>query len=78
MLVLSLCACGGSGEPEQTNHVGQPGGLMVGYARESIMPTGQVNLSGSGDNATRISNGFLDILYATCIAVSENGNTVLL
>ncbi len=71
-MVFGLCACGGS-EGEKA-----PEGLQIGYARESIMPEGQVNISGSGNQEHRVSNGFLDILYATCIAISENGNTVLL
>ena len=74
-LTLSLWACGESGgatEPEA------PKGLQMGYARESYMPDGQVNLAGSGNNAHRVSVGYMDILYATCIAVSEGDNTVLL
>jgi len=75
LLTLSFCACGESGgatEPEAS------AGLQMGYARESIMPDGQVNLAGSGNNAHRVSQGYMDILYATCIAVSEGDTTVLL
>lgn len=76
-VVFSLCACGGNGGGEATEPT-VPQGLQVGYARESIMPEGQVNISGSGNQAHRVSDSFLDILYATCIAISENGNTILL
>ena len=71
-LTLSLWACGESGgatEPEA------PKGLQMGYARESYMPDGQVNLAGSGNNAHRVSVGYMDILYATCIAVSEGDDS---
>ena len=74
-VIFSLCACGDNGGSGETK---APEGLQVGYARESIMPEGQVNISGAGNQQHRISVGFLDYLYATCIAVSENGNTVLL
>lgn len=76
-LALSLCACSGS-ENGTTGETQPSAGLQVGYARESIMPEGQVNISGAGNQQHRVSVGFLDYLYATCIAVSENGNTVLL
>ena len=76
-IVLGLCACGGSGNenPEETKAAE---GLQIGFAKESIMPDGQVNLAGSGNNAHRVSTGFTDILYATCLAASENGTTILL
>jgi len=76
VLTLGLCACGNTGSGETTQAAVE--GLQVGYARESILPEGQVNLSGYGNQAHRISTGYLDMMYATCIAASENGNTVLL
>lgn len=80
LMVLSMVACGGSGSAGENGNATAPKaeGLQIGYARESIMPEGQVNMSGSGNQAHRISTGFLDILYATCLAISENGNTILL
>lgn len=71
-IVLGLCACGGSGESKA------PEGLQIGYARKDFMPEGGVNMSGSGNQANKISTGYLDILYATCLAISENGTTILL
>ena len=76
-IVLSLCACGGSGEGEGTEPAAAQG-LQIGYGRDSIMPQGQVNISGSGNQEHRVSTGFLDILYATCIAITEGDNTILL
>lgn len=73
-MTLSLCACNGSGE-EKTPAVE---GLQTGYARESIMPEEKVNMAGYGNQSSRLSTGYLDILYATCLAASENDTTVLL
>lgn len=77
VLVLSLCACGNTGNAGETTQP-QAQGLQVGYARESILPDGQVNMSGSGNQEHRISTGYLDILYATCTAFTEGDTTVLL
>lgn len=77
MLVLGLCACGGEGGSEQGGS-NTSAGLQVGFGREKIMPTEPVNISGGGD-ASRISEGYLDILYTTCIAITdEAGETVLI
>ena len=43
VLVLGLCACGESSGEEKV-----PEGLQIGYGRESMMPVGGINLSGSG------------------------------
>lgn len=69
-LILSLCACGGG---EKT-----PDGLQAGYARESIMPEKPVGLSGYGNAETRLSTGFLDYIYTTCIAFTEGEDTILM
>ena len=77
-MVLGLCACGGNGETATTEPEA-PKGLQIGYARESIMPVGQVNISGSGNQEHRVSTGYLDILYATCIAITDaEGNTAII
>lgn len=73
-ITLGLCACGGEGSGETA----PAEGLKIGYARESILPEGQVNMSGGGNQAQRVSTGYLDILYATCLAITENGTTILL
>ncbi len=70
-MMLGLCACSGTQSGEEA------AGLQVGYGREKIMPNGNVNLSGGG-NPNRISTGFLDVLYVTCVAITDpEGNTVL-
>ena len=73
-MTLGLCACNGSGE--EKNPAAE--GLQTGYARESIMPEETVNMAGYGNQAHRLSTGYKDILYASCVAASENGTTVLM
>lgn len=71
--ILGLCACGSSGGsdgPADTQ-------LKVGYNRQDIMPEGNVPLGGYGQTQTRISQNFVDYLYATCIAFSQGDETVL-
>lgn len=77
IMVLGLCACGGNGEGGNSGSTAKEG-LHVGYAREKILPVGQVPLGGYGNSANRISTGFLDYPYATCVAFTEGEDTVLL
>lgn len=52
--------------------------LLVGFGREKIMPNGNITLGGSGTH-DRVSEGYLDFLYTTCIAITDGeDNTVLL
>ena len=51
----------------------------VGYSRVDITPLESVPLAGYGNNMQRLSQGVLDPLYATCIAITDGeGNSVLL
>ena len=75
-LVLSLCACAGGGEKT-------PEGLLVGYSRQSIMPDDtvpnrSVGLGGYSNAEKRMSTGFLDYIYTTCIAFTYGDETILL
>ena len=77
LLILSLCACG---ESAATPKEEAPKGLQAGFGREVVMPEDvtRVHLNGT-DTAGRKSNGFLDYLKVTCIALrDEAGTTVLL
>ena len=73
-IMFGICGC--------TENVNSPGqstpaeGLLVGYAREKIMPTTDVPMCSATTNP--ISNGFRDYLYATCIALTYGEETVLL
>jgi len=82
-LLLSLCACGSSSntgadaEGDLTQALsGQ--GLMIGYSTMNITPQYSVPLGGYGNSSTRMSNGFLDYLYTTAMAISDGENTVIL
>ena len=70
VLVLGLCACGGSGK--------KPEGLQAGYAKQTIMPNGSVGLGGYSNASQRQSTGYLDYVYLSCIAFSEGDDTALL
>ena len=71
VLLCSLCACGGGA-------AGGKDGLQVGFGRESILPdTLGVQIAG-GDASSRISTGYLDDVAATCIAITEGDQTILL
>lgn len=69
-----LCACGG-----QSGNATEPAdaGLQVGFGRTNITPGYSVALQG-GDYTKRMSQGVLDNLYATCIAIRSGDETVLL
>ena len=77
VMTLSLCACTGGGNGETTEPAASQG-LQVGYARESITPGNGVNMRGYGNDAHRLSTGFLDYIYATCIALKDGDDIVLL
>ena len=65
VLVLGLCACGESGGKADSK------GLQVGFARESITPDILgVEIAG-GDASSRLSDGIIDEVAATCIAIKE-------
>ena len=54
--------------------------FKVGYARENITPKAdqQLPLAGYGNTAKRLSTGFLDYIFITCIAFRDTeGNTLL-
>lgn len=52
--------------------------FTVGYARVDITPEESVPLAGYGNTLQRLSQGALDPLYATCVAMTQEGSTLLL
>lgn len=53
--------------------------IRVGYGRADITPDFSVPLAGFGNSSTRMSQGYVNRQYATCIAITdEKGSTVLL
>ena len=72
-LVLGLCACGGEGGGSKKTE-----GLQVGFGRTSIVPDiVGVEIAG-GDASARLSTGYRDEVSATCIAIREGEETILL
>ena len=67
VLMLSLCACGASSSADQ---------LLVGYGRVDITPDYPVSISGSATDY--ISEGVLDPIYFTCIALRKGEQTMLI
>ena len=67
-----VCACG-AGETEKV-----PKGLQVGFGRESILPDQDGVQIAGGDASARISDGYRDEVAATCIAIKEGDQTILL
>lgn len=78
-LILSAFAgCGGEGESAGSNE-GKIESFSVGYAKAEITPTESVPLRGYGDAMERFSEGYLEPMYATCVAFADaDGNKVLL
>ena len=73
-LLLSLCACGGGEAAGGKDYKG----LQVGFGRTSIVPDVLgVEIAG-GDASARISTGYRDEVSATCIAIKEGEETILL
>ena len=75
-LTLGLCACAGSEEGGNNGDATAAGGLQVGFGRESMMPRGSCWLGGNGEG--RVSEGFSDMSYVTCVAITEGEETILL
>lgn len=90
VMVLSLTACIGEQSVETGNSTTEPAttatsvaveatGFRVGYGKVDITPQESVPLQGFGNVRQRMSTGYLDKLYTTCVAISdEQDNTVLL
>ena len=67
-LILGLCACGGKSSKD---------GMQAGFARASIIPKTQVHLDGSTVE-DRPAGDAIDDITATCIAISNGKDTLLL
>ena len=74
VMILCMCACSDSGADSDSKPA-----LKVGYGRVDITPSESIPLGGYGNADTRLSTGYLDSLYLTCIAFTDsNDNTILL
>ena len=81
-MVFALSACGKGGNQEENPSGGpssEAGAFRAGFARNDCMPDESVPLRGYGNVMMRMSDGYLDILQVSCIAITdETGNTALL
>ena len=71
-MLLGLCACASSEGTAKSS------GLQAGFGRTNITPDYPVSLAGYGNYDTRISTGYMDYLYVTCIAVTDGNETILM
>lgn len=78
LLTVGLLACGAQ-DPSASDPKEKEGSAMLtaGYARVNITPDYSVPLSGYGNDAVRSSSGFNSYLYATCVAISDEEDTVI-
>ena len=78
LMLLSLCACGTSGESGsgETTGTASGGQMLVGYGRTNITPDVSVPLAGYGNTSQRMSDGFTGYLYATCFAVTDENDNI--
>ncbi|MBP5224446.1 MAG: hypothetical protein J6Z38_02545 [Lachnospiraceae bacterium] len=92
-MALFLAGCGGSGDPTDDpakttaagNETNAPsaddpyaGQFRVGHGRVNITPKDSMPLAGYGNTERRMSTGFLDYIYATCFAITDENNDTLL
>ena len=73
ILLLGLCACTEKAAPKT-----EAAAFRAGFGKVCITPSYSVPMSGYGNSTQRMSQGFLDYSYVSCIAVQdEAGSTVL-
>ena len=88
-LVLGLCACSSSGNTETTDATDgttlateptgvKMEGLQVGFSRKSIMPKQLGVQIAGGDASARLSDGALDEVATTCIAIAQDSDIYLI
>lgn len=82
LFAMVLCLFGCAQKPEQSSANNEPPtveGFQVGYGRVDVTPAESVPISGLGRSSMRMSTSVHDLLYATCIAVTDaEGETMLM
>ena len=77
LAMLALLGCGNAADGATEGAAS--GSFMAGYAKVNITPEDSVPLGGYGNSLNRMSTGFMDYIYATCLAMQDaQGNTVIL
>ena len=88
-MLLSVAGCGSekvvtvsrtfiTGETKPDGDKVPSSGFRVGFGRTEIIPEDSVPLEGYGDSLTRMSTGYLDELYVSCIAITDEDDQTLL
>lgn len=82
LLLIGVCACapgeGGTGSEDVAKDLAQ-GQILAGYSKKDITPLENIPLGGYGNAAVRISEGFTDRLYATCVYLADKeGNSLVI
>ena len=77
VMLLGLCACASGGEASQGESVAADG-LQAGFGKANITPSYTVGLGGYSDAESRASEGFVDYIYAICVAVKSGDETILI
>ena len=77
LMILSLCACGGSSAVNQEEPEEKPQ-LEIGFGRVNITPSYAVGMSSSGTEKHRRHEGIISYVYATCVAVRYGAETYLM
>ena len=73
MTIIGLCACGSSGGTKE-----DPTSLLAGFAREVCLPDDAiVYIAGGTASEDPSTDGVLDEIMITCIALKQNGRTIL-
>ena len=71
--LLGLCACGSSGGAKEDPNV-----LQAGFAREVCLPDDAiVYIAGGTASEDPSTDGVLDEITITCVALKQSGRTIL-
>lgn len=77
VMAFSIIGCGDTTGSQGI--VKKKDGFLVGFGKADITPYEQVNLGGYGDDGSRISQGFVSMLYALSVVITdEEDNTLIL
>ena len=79
-MILSMFACASGDNSQQTVAIdhNESTAFYAGFGKADITPEGSVNMAGYGDQATRLSNGFVSYLEARCVAIKDENGTIML